>query len=146
LLSGKGLLLSERKVYAFLLLKLGKGLIMEIARAVEMVRELIPDLEDRMAQFEVEAFDIDDELMEAFREELERLGGDLQAGLTASDDEQVRAAAHSIKGMCGTMGLPEISVLAREIEMTLRAGERERCTLLCDALITWARDFIAASK
>ena len=119
---------------------------MEIARAIEMVRELIPDLEDRMAQFEVEAFDIDDELMEAFREELERLGGDLHAGRTVSDDEQVRAAAHSIKGMCGTMGLPEISVLAREIEMTLRAGERERYDLLCDALITWARDFIAAGK
>ena len=119
---------------------------MEIARAVEWVRELIPDLEDRMAQFEVEAFGIDDELMEAFHEELERLGGDLQAGLTASDDEQVRAAAHSLKGMCGTMGLPEISVLAREIETTLCDGERERHALLCNALITWARDFIAASK
>ncbi len=115
-------------------------------RAVEMVRKLVPDLDDRMTQFEVEAFEIDDELRDAFHEELERLSGELQAGLDSSDDEQVRTAAHSIKGMSGTMGFPEISVLAREIELTLRDGARERFTLLCHALIAWAREFVAAGK
>lgn len=114
------------------------------ARAIEMVREWIPDLEGRMGQFETEPFELDDEIMDAFHEELERLSGDLQAGLDAGDDEPHRLATHSIKGMAGAMGLPEISVLAQEIEITLRAGERERCTQLSHALIAWARDLLAA--
>jgi len=109
-----------------------------------MVRELVPDLEGRIAQFEVEPFDLDEELIEAFLEELERLSGEMQAGLDAADDEQVRLAAHSIKGMCGTMGLPEISVLAQEIEITLREGSLDRFAQLSTALIFWARDFLAS--
>lgn len=116
-----------------------------ISRVIEMVRELVPDLDERMGQFEVEVFDVDDELMAAFSEELERLAGDLQSGLDASDDEMIRVSAHSMKGMCGTIGLPEISVLAQEIEITLRGGETERCRSLCAALIGWAREFVASN-
>ncbi len=117
-----------------------------LPREIERVRKLVPDLEERIGQFEVEPFDIDDELLEAFHEELERLSGEMQTGLDSGEDEQVRTAAHSIKGMSGTMGLPEISVLAREIELTLKAGERERFLMLCNELIAWARDFVATGK
>jgi HPt (histidine-containing phosphotransfer) domain-containing protein len=48
--------------------------------------------------------------------------------------------------MGGTVGLPEISVLAQEIELTLRAGETDRCRELCTALINWARDFVAENQ
>ncbi|MBI9021014.1 MAG: Hpt domain-containing protein [Verrucomicrobia bacterium] len=118
----------------------------EMPRAIELVRELVPDLNEKIGSFEVEAIDVDDELLEAFYEELDRLSGDLQTGLDASDDEQIRMAAHSIKGMAGTMGFPEISVLAREIEMTVRGGDRERTVTLCTSLIAWAREFVAAGK
>jgi HPt (histidine-containing phosphotransfer) domain-containing protein len=114
-----------------------------IPRAIETVRELVPDLDGRISQFEVETFEMDDELISAFCEELERVGGDMQAGLDESDHEKIRVSAHSIKGMGGTMGLPEISVLAQEIELTLRACEIERCYRLCAALIGWAREFTA---
>ena len=114
----------------------------KIERAVELVREWVPDLDEKIGQFEVGAIDIDDELIEAFCEELALVGGDLQAGLDSSDDEQVHRAAHSMKGMGGTMGLPEISVLAREIELALRADERERFRTLCQVLIAWVREFI----
>lgn len=117
-----------------------------IPRAIEMVRELVPDLDERIGQFEVETFEMDDELMDAFFEEIERLTGDLQAGLDEFDEEKIRASAHSIKGMSGTMGLPEISVLAQEIEVTLRGGETERCRHLCTVLIGWARDFMAGNQ
>lgn len=116
---------------------------MAIARAVEMVRELIPDLDGRISQFEVETFEMDAELIAAFCEELERMSGDLQSGLDDSDNEKIRVAAHSIKGMGGTMGLPEISVLAQEIELTMRDGQADRCRTLCSALIGWARQFVA---
>ncbi len=116
---------------------------MAVSRAMDMVRGLVPDLDGRISQFEVETFEMDDELVAAFCEELQRMADDLQQGLDESDDEKTRVAAHSIKGMGGTMGLPEISVLAQEIELTLRAGERDRCRALCQALIDWARSFIA---
>ena len=114
-----------------------------LTRVMEMVREWVPDLEGRVSQFEVEPFDLDDEIIDAFREEVERLTDDLKAGLDVLDKEKIRLAVHSIKGMSGTMGLPEISVLAQEIEITLRAGELERCAQLSNALIAWARDFLS---
>lgn len=117
-----------------------------IPRAIETVRELVPDLDGRISQFEVETFEMDDELIEAFCEELDRVGGDLQAGLDEPENEKIRVAAHSIKGMGGTMGLPEISVLAQEIELMLRGGDQERCNMLCGALIQWAKEFASGSK
>ncbi len=105
-----------------------------------MVRELVPDLDERISRFEVEAFDADDELMEVFHEELDRLGNDLRAGIDQGDLDAVREAAHAMKGMAGTMGLPEISVLSHEIELMVRQNEMERCNRLCDALIQWAAD------
>lgn len=117
-----------------------------IPRAIEMVRGLVPDLDGRISQFEVETFEMDQELISAFCEELDRVAGDVKAGLDAADFEKIRVAAHSMKGMGGTMGLPEISVLAQEIELTVRAGELERARTLCTALIQWARGFSAENQ
>lgn len=119
---------------------------MAISRAIELVRGLVPDLDGRISQFEVEMFEMDDELVAAFCEEIERMTQDLQAGLDGPDDERIRVSAHSIKGMGGTMGLPEISVLAQEIELTLRGGEMDRCRTLCEALIGWAQTFVAENQ
>ncbi len=119
---------------------------MAIERAIEMVRTQVPDLDGRISQFEVETFEMDAELVEAFCEELDRMSGDLQAGLDEPNNEKIRVAAHSIKGMGGTMGLPEISVLAQEIELTLRDGQMDRCMKLCAALIGWSRDFVATNQ
>lgn len=119
---------------------------MALERAVETVRKLVPDLDGRISQFEVETFEMDNELITAFCEELERMANELQTGLDTPDNEMIRVAAHSIKGMGGTMGLPEISVLAQEVELTLRAGNTARCNELCKALIDWSRGFIANNQ
>lgn len=119
---------------------------MAISRAIEMVRGLVPDLDGRISQFEVEMFEMDDELIAAFCEEIERMTQDLKSGLEGSDNEMIRVAAHSIKGMGGTMGLPEISVMAQEIELTLRGGEMDRCRDLCNGLIDWAGKFVAENQ
>ena len=119
---------------------------MAIERVIEMVRKLVPDLDERIGRFEVEDFEVDDELLGAFCEELERLSGDLRSGLDTSDDKQAHVAAHSIKGMGGAMGLPEISVLAQEVERTLEAGQKERCEFLSKELISWARAFVAKNQ
>jgi HPt (histidine-containing phosphotransfer) domain-containing protein len=74
------------------------------------------------------------------------MAGEIQAGLDNSDQEMIRVAAHSIKGMGGTMGLPEISVLAQEIELTLKSGDEQRCRTLCGALIGWSADFVSGNR
>ena len=119
---------------------------MAIMHAMETVRKLVPDLDGRISQFEVETFEMDDELIAAFCEELERIAGELQAGLDSKNKEMIRVAAHSIKGMGGTMGLPEISVLAQEVELTLRSGQMPRCVELCNTLIIWSREFITQNQ
>ncbi len=110
----------------------------EFPGSVEWVADLIPGLEGQCGQFVVATDEVDDELIEVFVEELRRLGGELLDGLGSSDAEMVRSAAHSIKGMGGTIGLPEISVLALTIENLAKAGRLGDSRPLIEALVNWA--------
>jgi HPt (histidine-containing phosphotransfer) domain-containing protein len=103
----------------------------------EWVAELIPGLASRTDQFVVDTDEVDDELVEVFVEEICRLTADLQEGLAKSDREMVRMAAHSIKGMGGTLGLPEISVLGLEIENMAKDDRLPDAQPLVDALARW---------
>lgn len=105
--------------------------------SVEWIADLVPDLEGRVGQFEVSTDDVDDELIEVFMDESRRLTGELQEGIESDDAEMVRAAAHSIKGMGGTVGLPEISVLALEIENRAKAAKLSDARPLVEALANW---------
>ena len=104
---------------------------------VEWVAEWIPGMEARIDQFVVDTDEVDDELTELFIEEIRRLTGELQAGAGQGDVEMVRMAAHSIKGMGGTMGLPEISVLGQEIENMVKEERLPDAKSLINALTHW---------
>lgn len=104
---------------------------------VEWVAELVPGLESRKEQFVVDTEEVDDELVEVFIEEIRRLADELQEGLGQGDTEMVRMAAHSIKGMGGTLGLPEISVLGLEVENLAKDGRLPEAKPLVDALVRW---------
>lgn len=104
---------------------------------VEWVAELIPDLEGRLGPFVVDTDEVDDELVEVFIEELQRLAGELQEGVETNNTETIRMAAHSIKGMGGTIGLPEISVLGLEIENLAKEGRLPDIQPLVEALVQW---------
>ena len=114
---------------------------MDFSRNVEWVADLIPGLADRLDPFTVETEEVDDELIEVFIGEVKRLTGELQDGMASSDIEMVRLAAHSIKGMGGTMGLPEISVLGLEIEIIAREDRLADAKPLIDALAGWLSTF-----
>lgn len=103
----------------------------------EWIADLIPELEARKVQFMVDTDEMDDELVQVFIEELERLVGELQQGFSGDDPEMVRMAAHSIKGMGGTIGLPEISVLGLEIENTIKEDRIPDAEPLITALASW---------
>lgn len=111
----------------------------ELPGNVEWVADFIPSLSSRVDQFTVDTDEVDDELIEVFLDELRRLTGDLKEGLLASDNEIVRAAAHSIKGMGGTIGLPELSVLALEIETLAKDDCLENAIGMVEALVNWMK-------
>lgn len=105
---------------------------------VDWVSELIPEMDSLLDQFVVDTDEVDDELIEVFIEEISRLTGELQAGVEQGDLEMVRMAAHSIKGMGGSMGLPEISVLGLEVENIAKEERLSDARPLIDALALWA--------
>ena len=104
---------------------------------VEWVAGLIPELEARKVQFVVDTDEVDDELIEVFIDELRRLTNELVQGLNENDLGLIRSAAHSIKGMGGTIGLPEISVLGLEIENTAKEERIEDGRPFIEALAHW---------
>jgi HPt (histidine-containing phosphotransfer) domain-containing protein len=103
----------------------------------EWVAELIPDLAARLEPYVVGTEELDEELVEVFIEEIRRLTRDLQKGLAQNNDETIRMAAHSIKGMGGTMGLPEISVLGLEIETMSKESRLSETRPLVEGLVRW---------
>jgi HPt (histidine-containing phosphotransfer) domain-containing protein len=105
----------------------------------DWVAELIPSLDARKVQFMVDTEEVDDELVEVFIDELVRLTGELMQGVAEQRMEMVRMAAHSIKGMGGTIGLPEISVLGLEIENTVKEERISDATLLIEGLAKWMK-------
>ena len=113
----------------------------EFPGSIEWVAEVVPDLAVRLDPFIVNTEDVDDELIEIFLDEIKRLSGELQDGLSRNDEEMVRLAAHSIKGMGGTMGLPEISVLGLEIENRTKAGRLAETQPLIDGMADWMKTF-----
>jgi len=110
---------------------------MSMPNAEAWVRRLLPDLDGRIDVFRVDCAEVDDELIEAFKEELVTQSALLRQGLDSGDLEPVRRAAHSVKGMGGTIGLPEISVLAHEIELRAKSGDQAGCAALVEAFIKW---------
>ena len=104
---------------------------------VEWVAKLIPSLADQLDQYVVSTEEVDDELVEVFIEEIRRLTAELQEGVRNKDDEIMRMAAHSIKGMGGTIGLPEISVLGLEIEKLAKDNRPQDAAAMVESLAEW---------
>lgn len=104
---------------------------------MDWVSELIPDVAARAAPFTVDTEEVDEELAIIFVEEIRRLTGELQQGLEQGDEEAVRVASHSIKGMGGTMGLPEISVVGLAIETLAKEDHLSQTAPLIQALADW---------
>ena len=114
---------------------------MNIPDNVEWVVDLIPDLSLKIDQFMVDTVELDDELIEVFMAEVLRLTGELQDGLERKDFAILRMAAHSIKGMGGTMGLPEISVIGLEIEDIAKDERLSDIRPLVDGMANWLATF-----
>jgi len=110
---------------------------MNLPGNVAWVGKFIPSLAEQLDQYVVATDEVDDELVEVFIEEIQRLTSELQQGVRNNDAGMVRMAAHSIKGMGGTIGLPEISVLGLEIEKRAKEDRPQDAGPMVDALADW---------
>lgn len=108
------------------------------------VKSLIPDLDGRIEQFRVDTDYLDDELFDAFKQEILDQAVRMNTGIASNSMEDIRLAAHSIKGMGGTMGLPEISVLADEIERRIKSDDLSGCESLTREFLAWTAEFFGA--
>jgi len=101
---------------------------------VEIVRTCIPDVDGRKEQFIVDTSEVDDELLEIFFEQMDINVNAMKEARANSDMPKAAAEAHSIKGMGGTIGIPELSVLAAELESSSKANDLEKFDALMAAL------------
>lgn len=100
-------------------------------------RGLIPDLAQRLPLFTVTEVPVDPELISLFLEQLEHNLRDVRGALAPMDSKTLQRVAHSLKGVGGTVGSPEVSVLAEELERAVAAGAQDRCRMLVDGLAQW---------
>ena len=88
---------------------------------VRHVAACVPDVEDRLERFTVDASEVDDEKMGIIIQQIQIDINGIEEAMRTGDLVSAANHAHSIKGMGGTAGMPSISVLAEELERTAKA-------------------------
>ena len=69
--------------------------------------------------------EVDDELIEIFKESASKYLDDLKKGLVEEDWEGVRKISHTIKGTAASFGFPHCSKLAAELQVMVDGGRIE---------------------
>ncbi|NKB24565.1 MAG: hypothetical protein GKR87_09380 [Kiritimatiellae bacterium] len=91
-----------------------------------------------MDAYQVGSLDlIDDELFEVFASEAELKAESLNSAMVSRNLNQIAEDAHSIRGIGGAMGFPEISVLAEKLELASKEAGLDRCVELVQTFGSW---------
>lgn len=114
----------------------------ERALAQKWFAEQIPDLVERSAGFMTDLNVVDDELLALFVEEIDRAVQGLIVTVEAQDVAGIREHAHTLQGMGGTVGAPEISVLGEELSARAREGNFSKCRHLLAAFQGWQSEWM----
>lgn len=109
----------------------------------ELIKSVIPGLEGRLIRYKVDTSEVDADLIEMFFEQTDKCLESLQQAMAAKNMLDLSKAAHAIKGMGGAVGMPEVSVLAEELEMAGKSGLVERCGELINILAGWRKIYSA---
>ncbi len=102
-----------------------------------ILEAVVPDLAARQERYAVGTDYLDEEIFRAFLDHLGRLVREAGTAVARADLDAVRGIGHSLKGMGGSCGAPEISAAGEALEMIARAGDAGRCTSLIEALDRW---------
>ena len=118
----------------------GRGAVRrEIAPAEPFFAPLIPGLRRLANAYRVSTSEVDAEILDLFVEQLKLVVAALAAAVADRDWNGVRMCAHSLQGMGGTVGAPEISVAGVELSAAAKREEFERCARLLAAIQEWMR-------
>lgn len=98
---------------------------------------LIPDLARRANEFRVDTSEVDEELIALFLDQMRKVVGEIAGAASARSVEVLRQGGHSLQGIGGTIGLPELSVVGVELGAAARRADFERGAALASALTQW---------
>jgi HPt (histidine-containing phosphotransfer) domain-containing protein len=105
------------------------------ARALFVDR--VRDLDSRACGYRVNTDLLDDGIFGVFVAELHKGIAACEAAVAAREEAELRRRGHSIEGMGGTIGLPELSVVGEEIGRAAKGHTWDRCALLVAGLRQW---------
>lgn len=105
--------------------------------------DLIPDLKERAENFRVSGEFLDDAILAAFERQMVSAGKALKAALETADAAGIRCQAHSLQGLGGAAGAPEISVVGEELSRAAKEGDFALCAALTARLADWSGSFSA---
>lgn len=106
-------------------------------QSLQLVRDVIPDLGQRLGRFTVLHEPADPDLQVFFHEHVASVVTDLEQAFARNDLTAVYRLGHSLKGVGGSVGYPEISALGERVEETARAGQGVEARQLADTLARW---------
>ena len=110
-------------------------------QACAVLLAAIPDLPQRAVPYRMSLGPPDPELIEALVDHIRQHQPAFRAALAGRDHAFVAGFAHGLKGMGGSVGLPEISVLGERLEAACRGrldGELKRLGAALDAWVAAA--------
>ena len=105
--------------------------------AAAIFRDILPDLIERAEAFRVSGEFVDDAVLAAFDRQMEAIQTALSSALEVPDLAEIRRQAHSLQGMGGAAGAPEISVVGEELSRAAKADDTSRCAALVARLLEW---------
>jgi HPt (histidine-containing phosphotransfer) domain-containing protein len=108
-----------------------------LAPAAPIFAPLIPGLQHLAESYRVNMDEVDDEILQLFLAQLHQVVPALSQAVAARDEQKIRQAAHSLLGMGGTIGVPELSVVGLELGAAARRADFARCQALLQALLPW---------
>jgi len=107
--------------------------------------DLIPDMVLRTETFRTSGDVVDEEVLSIFEEQMRLSIHALHGAIEESDADRIRRQAHSLQGMGGTAGVPEISVVGEELSQLAKQGDFARCRDIITRLDRWQGDWRASS-
>ena len=105
------------------------------------LRQEIDDLDRQIEDFDVGGMEMDDELLELFMTQFKDIAEAARKAVDTSEMQSLARNGHSLKGMGGSVSLPEISVLGRSLEQSAIAEDTGRCLVLVNLLENWLLQF-----
>lgn len=100
-------------------------------------RDLIPDVDDRIARNSVDSSAVDEEIRDLFLTQVGQMLHRLLPAPAAADAAAIRSVAHSFQGTGGAVGMPELSAFGEAISLAARASNWPLCGALIARLGQW---------